>query len=107
MSEGCMYQADLPFAAGNVTDDIGPRVQGAANSTKDKVNDVLPSGVKNAAGSVGDRANIIGEPLQHASAASLWSSAGPYSNWIAFLEDLIMHRWLLIPAKWHCDTLLA
>ena len=48
------------WLVGNVADDISPRIQGAATSTKDKVNDVLPSGIKNAAGSVGDRANIVG-----------------------------------------------
>jgi hypothetical protein len=49
-------------AVGNVADDIKPRVQGAASSTKETISNVLPSGVKNAAGSVGDKANIAGFP---------------------------------------------
>lgn len=55
-----MTPGQLAAAAGGVADDIGPRVQGAATSTKDRVNDSLPSGVKNAAGSVSERANIAG-----------------------------------------------
>jgi uncharacterized protein YjbJ (UPF0337 family) len=46
--------------AGNATDDIGPRVQGAASSTKETLSNVVPSGVKNAASTVGDKANIAG-----------------------------------------------
>lgn len=55
-----MTPGQFAAAAGNVADDIGPRVSGAASSTRDKVNDTLPSGVKNAAGSVSERANIAG-----------------------------------------------
>lgn len=58
-----------PLPAGNVVDDISPRVQGAASSTKDKVNDVLPHQVKNAAGSAGERINIAGNK---SSSGLLW-----------------------------------
>jgi len=46
--------------AGNVVDDVTPRVHGAASSTKETISNVLPSGVKNTAGTVGDKANIAG-----------------------------------------------